>query len=160
MVEVLLWVLVVLLVLVGIAGVVFPALPGTPLVFIGLLLAAYIDDFTRVGWVTIAFLGILTLISFAVDLLATMAGAKRVGASGRAIWGSALGAVVGVFFGIPGLVLGPFIGAVAGEYSTRRNLAQAGRVGVGTWLGLLLGVALKIALIFTMLGIFATFYVF
>ena len=150
--------MVVVLVLAGLAGVILPAIPGTPLVFIGLLLAAWIDDFTRIGWPTLTILGVLTLLAIGVDFFATAVGAKRVGASGKALWGAVLGTVVGLFFGIVGLILGPFVGAATGEYIARRDLAQAGRVGFGTWLGLLLGVAMKIALIFTMLGVFITAY--
>jgi uncharacterized protein len=155
----LLWLLVALLILIGIAGVLFPALPGTPLVFIGLVLAAYIDDFTRVDWwPTLTLLGLLTVLSLVADVLATALGAKRVGASGKALWGAALGSVVGIFFGIPGLVLGPFIGAAIGQYMSHGNLLHAGKVGLGTWLGILIGVALKVALIFAMLGVFVTAY--
>ena len=158
MIEILLWIAVVALVLVGIAGVVFPALPGTPFVFLGLLLAAYIENFARVGWPTLIILGVLTLLATGVDFFASAVGAKRVGASPRAIWGAAIGAIVGIFFGIPGLILGPLIGAAAGEYITRKDLLQAGKVGVGTLIGILIGVAMKIALIFTMLGVFLTAY--
>jgi uncharacterized protein YqgC (DUF456 family) len=158
MIEILLWIAVVALVLVGIAGVVFPALPGTPFVFLGLLLAAYIEHFSKVGWPTLTILGVLTLVATGVDFFASAVGAKRVGASSKAIWGAAIGAFIGIFFGIPGLILGPFIGAAVGEYAARQNLLQAGKVGVGTWIGLLLGVAMKIALIFTMLGVFLTAY--
>ena len=158
MIEILLWIGVVALVLVGIAGVIFPALPGTPFVFLGLLLAAYIENFAKVGWPTLIILGVLTLLATGVDFFASAVGAKRVGASSRAIWGAAIGAVIGIFFGIPGLILGPFIGAAVGEYITRKDLLQAGKVGVGTLLGILIGVAMKIALIFTMLGVFLTAY--
>ena len=158
MIEILLWIAVVALVLVGIAGVVFPALPGTPFVFLGLLLAAYIENFAKVGWPTLIILGVLTLLATGVDFFASAIGAKRVGASPRAIWGAAIGAIVGIFFGIPGLILGPLIGAAAGEYITRKDLLQAGKVGVGTLIGILIGVAMKIALIFTMLGVFLTAY--
>ena len=158
MVEIMLWAAVVVLVLVGVAGIILPALPGVPFVFIGLLLAAYIDNFDLVGWPTLTILGVLTLLATAADFLATSFGAKRVGASRKAIWGAAVGTFIGIFFGIPGLFLGPFIGAAVGEYSSRQDLAQAGKVGVGTWVGLLLGVAMKIALTFTMLGVFVAGY--
>ena len=155
--TILLWLLVVILILVGVAGVLFPALPGTPLVFIGLVLAAWIDDFTRVGWwPTLTVLGILTAMSLIADVLATALGAKRVGASGKALWGAALGSLVGIFFGIPGLILGPFIGAAIGQFISHGDLLHAGKVGLGTWLGILIGVALKVALIFAMLGVFVT----
>jgi uncharacterized protein YqgC (DUF456 family) len=153
-----LWIVAVLLVLAGIAGSVLPALPGVPLVFAGLLLGAWIDHFQKVGWFTLAVLGLLTLLSFAVDFLATSMGAKRVGASKWAIAGSALGTLAGLFFGIPGLILGPFLGAVAGELLARRGQRQAVRSGFGAWIGLLVGTAGKLALIFAMVGIFMTAY--
>jgi len=147
-----------ILVVVGIAGTILPALPGAPLVFVGLLLAAWAEGFQKVGWFTLTLLAILTLASLAVDFLATSLGAKRVGASWQAMLGAALGTVVGLFFSLPGLLLGPFLGAVAGEYLARRDWLQARKVGVGTWLGLLFGTAAKLALAFTMLGIFTTAY--
>lgn len=153
-----LWILAVLLVLGGIAGSVLPALPGVPLVFAGLLVGAWIDHFQKVGWFTLVVLGLLTLLSFAVDFLATSMGAKRVGASKWAVAGSALGTLAGLFFGIPGLILGPFLGAVAGELLARRGQRQAVRSGFGAWVGLLVGTAGKLALIFAMVGIFLTAY--
>jgi len=153
-----LWIVAILLVLAGIAGSVLPALPGVPLVFAGLLLGAWIDHFQKVGWFTLVLLGLLTLLSFAVDFLATSMGAKRVGASKWAIAGSALGTLAGLFFGIPGLILGPFLGAVAGELLARRGQRQAVRSGFGAWIGLLVGTAGKLALIFAMVGIFLTAY--
>ncbi len=155
----LLWVLAVVCIAAGVAGTVLPALPGAPLVFVGLLIAAWADGFQKVGWFPLVLVGLLTLASLAVDLLATSLGAKRVGASWLALAGAAVGTVVGIFLGLPGLVLGPFVGAVLGEYVAQRNWRQAGKVGLGTWLGLLLGTAAKLALVFTMLGIFLTAYV-
>lgn len=155
---VLLWVLAVILVLVGIAGTILPALPGAPLVGIGLVLAAWADRFEKVGWFPLVVIGILTVLTLVVDFLATMMGAKRVGASGLALFGAALGTVAGLFFGLPGVILGPFVGAVVGEYLARRNHEQAVKVGVGTWIGLLLGTAGKLALIFMMIGVFAFAY--
>jgi uncharacterized protein len=152
--------LAIVLVVAGIAGTVLPALPGAPLVFGGLLLAAYAGGFQKVGVVTLVVLGVLTLIAMAVDYLATALGAKRAGASGKAIVGAVLGTLVGIFFALPGLILGPFIGAVIGEYIARRDLEQAGRAGIGTWLGLLIGTAVKIAVVFTMLGVFIATYFF
>jgi uncharacterized protein YqgC (DUF456 family) len=154
-----LWLLAVILVLVGIAGTVLPALPGAPLVFLGLLCAAWADHFQKVGWFTLIILAILTVLTFVVDFLAQGWGAKRVGASWLALGGAAVGTIVGLFFSIPGLILGPFLGAVAGEWLSVRNLRQAGKVGLGTWLGLIVGIAGKLALIFAMVGIFVLAYV-
>lgn len=149
-----------LLVLVGLAGVVLPALPGLPLVFFGLLLAAWADGFQRVGWVALTVLGVLTLLSFLIDFLSTVVGAQRVGASRKALWGSVLGSVAGLFFMPIGLFVGPFVGALAGEYWHGRQLGQATKVGFGTWLGIVLGVAAKLALAFAMVGLFAASWLF
>lgn len=158
--SLLLWVLGIILVLVGMAGTILPALPGTPLVAIGLVLAAWAGGFQKVGWFPLVIIGVLTVLSLVVDFLATMLGAKRVGASGLALFGAAVGTVAGLFFGLPGVILGPFVGAVLGEYLARRNKDQAVKVGLGTWVGLLLGTAGKLALIFMMIGVFAVAYFF
>jgi uncharacterized protein YqgC (DUF456 family) len=147
------------LVVLGIIGTVMPALPGAPVVFVGLLVAAWAEGFQKVGWFTLSVLAVLTLLSFVVDFFASAMGAKRVGASWAALVCAAVGAVVGLFFGLPGFILGPFVGAVAGEYAARRNWRQASRVGLGTWIGMLLGIAGKLTLVFTMVGIFLTAYV-
>ncbi len=146
------------MVLAGLAGSVLPALPGVPLVFGGLLVAAWADDFQRVGWITLTLLGVLTLASFAIDFAATAMGAKRVGASKLAIVGAALGALGGLFLGIPGLILGPFVGAVAGEMLSHGEWRKATQAGLATWMGLLFGTLAKLALVFTMLGIFLFAY--
>jgi uncharacterized protein len=157
-VEIWIWLLAVVLVLVGIAGAVLPALPGVPLVFAGLLAAAWADDFERVGVVALVVLGLLTVLSFVVDFLATVLGAQRVGATKLALLGAALGTLIGLFFGLPGLILGPFAGAVIGELVSHGRVQQATRAGLATWVGLLFGTLAKLALAFTMLGVFAAAY--
>ena len=148
------------LVLVGLIGTVLPALPGLPLVFVGMLLAAWAGDFEQVGILMLVVLGVLTLVSLAVDFWATALGAKRVGASRKAIIGAVLGTFAGLFFGPLGLVLGPFVGALAGELLHRRrlggsDLGDAAKIGLGTWLGILFGIVLKLGLAFAMVGLFA-----
>ena len=156
--DVWLWLLALLLVLVGLAGSVLPALPGIPLVFGGLLVAAWVDDFQRVTWLTLVVLGLLTLVSFVIDFAATALGAQRVGATRLAILGALLGTVAGLFLGIPGLILGPFVGAVAGEMISHGKVEQATRAGLATWMGLIFGTLSKLALVFAMLGVFALAY--
>jgi len=148
------WILAVLIVLGGLVGTVIPALPGVPMVFAGLLLAAWAGGFETVGPVTIAILGALTALAWLIDFLAAALGAKQLGASQRAFWGATFGAVVGMFFGIPGIILGPFVGAVVAELSAGRKLDEAGRAGYGTWIGIVLGAAAKLAIAFLMVGIF------
>jgi uncharacterized protein YqgC (DUF456 family) len=149
----------VILVVLGVLGTVLPVLPGALLVFAGLFLAAWAQDFTRVGLWGLAIIGALMALSFAVDFIASMAGAKRVGASPKALVGAAVGGLAGLFFGLPGILLGPFIGAVLGELIARGGFAQAARVGVGTWLGLLVAAVAKLVIAFLMIGTFAAFYV-
>lgn len=150
-----LWLLAVALVVAGLAGVVLPALPGVPLLFAGLVVAAWAEGFAHVGEATIAVLAALALLAWVADFLAGALGAKRFGASRSAVVGAALGTLAGLFLGLPGVLLGPFVGAVLGELLARRDLAQAGRAGFGAWLGLLLGVAAKLSLSFAMIGVFA-----
>ncbi len=122
------YVLAVALVLVGLAGVILPALPGLPLVFAGLLLAAWADGFAHVGWIPLLVLGLITALSFLIDFLATVYGARRVGASKAALWGSVIGAFVGLLFMPIGLFVGPFAGAWLGEYlQTRKTESHQGR---------------------------------
>jgi uncharacterized protein YqgC (DUF456 family) len=156
----LLWMVAAVLVVVGIAGTVVPTLPGSPLVFLGLLVAAWANDFQKVGWVTLTLLGLLASISFGVDIWAARHGARRVGASRLALVGGLVGSVVGFFFSIPGLILGPFLGAFLGELIARRDLRGAGRAGLATWLGMLLAAVGHLAVVFVMLGLFATVYLF
>lgn len=158
--EAMWYVLAVMLVLAGLAGSVLPALPGVPLVFSGLLVAAWADGFERVGVLTIAVLGLLTLLSFLIDFAATAMGAKRVGATKLAVIGAALGTFAGLFLGLPGLLIGPFAGAVTGELLSHGQVEKATRAGLATWLGLLFGTLAKLALVFTMLGVFALAYFF
>lgn len=152
--TVLLFVIAALLVIAGVFGVVFPAMPGIPLVFAGLVVAAWAEGFSYVATGTLVALAVLTVLGVAVDFAASALGARRVGASRQAVIGAAVGGLVGLFFGIPGILLGPFVGAVAGELLARRDLQRAGRAGFGTWLGLVLGTAAKLAIAFSMIGLF------
>ncbi len=155
-----LYVLAVLLIIIGLAGIVLPAIPGVPLMFVGMLLAAWGDGFThlRIGYMVA--LGILTLLSIGVDFWAAALGAKRVGASRLALIGAVIGTVAGLFFGPIGLFVGPFAGAMIGQLMHGRKLDTQGighatRVGLGTWLGIVFGVALKLMLALAMIGLFA-----
>lgn len=149
-----LWILAIAMIAVGVAGTVLPALPGVALVFGGMLVAAWIDDFTRIpGWV-VAVMAVLTAIAMAADFAAGMLGAKKAGASKLAIAGAAIGTIAGVFTGFLGLVFMPLVGAAIGEYVAQRDMRRAGRVGIATWIGLLVGTAIKVAVVFTMLGVF------
>lgn len=152
--TILLWILAVTLVVVGLAGILLPALPGTMLIFAGLLLAAWADGFTRVGAGTLVLLGVIAAASYGVDFVAAALGVKRLGASPRAMAGAAIGTLLGLFLGLPGLIVGPFAGAVVGELTVHRDLARAGRAGIAAWIGFAIGTAVKVALAFSMVAIF------
>lgn len=160
--EILLWLLAAVLVVVGLVGLVLPALPGAPLVFAGLLAGAAADDFAFVGSWALFGLALMAGMTYAVDFIAGAFGAKRFGASKRAVIGAAIGALVGALgvlvgwlAGLPGLILGPFAGAVIGELSQHGSLRRAGWAGIGATIGLALGAAVKLGLALSMLGIFA-----
>jgi uncharacterized protein YqgC (DUF456 family) len=153
-VTAILWVSAIALIVIGVVGTVIPALPGAILVFGGIALAAWIDDFTRIRPWVLVLLGVLTAMAWVVDYIAAVAGAKRVGASKLAIIGAAIGTVAGVFSGLWGLLFMPLLGAAIGEYVAQRDARREGRVGVATWIGLLLGSAAKVAIVLTMIGIF------
>jgi uncharacterized protein len=150
----LLWFLGSLLTLVGLAGLLLPVLPGAPLLFLGLLLAAWAEDFHYVGIWTLLALAVMAGLTYLVEFCASVFGARRFGGSPRAMAGAALGGIAGFFFGIPGILLGPFLGAVLGELSLQRSLGQASRAGFGTVVGMALGVAGKLAIGIAMVGLF------
>jgi uncharacterized protein YqgC (DUF456 family) len=149
-----LWILAVLMMLVGVVGTVLPALPGVMLVFGGIVLAAYAEGFTRIGGLTVAVLGALALVAFVIDYVASAAAAKKAGASKLGLVGAALGTVLGIFTGFIGLLFMPLVGAAIGEYLAQRDALKAGRIGLATWVGLLVGTVLKLAIVFTMIGVF------
>ena len=142
------------LILLGIAGAVLPALPGVPMVFAGMWLAASVDDYALIGTGTLILLGILAGLAVLIDFVAGILGARRVAATRTALWGAMIGTFVGMFFGLAGLLLGPFVGALLGEASAGGTVRRSTEVGVATWIGLLFGTVAKVGLSFTMLGVF------
>lgn len=143
------------LILVGLLGTVLPVLPGVPVLFAGMWLAAWNDGYTRVGVATLVVLGLLVLVSLAIDVFASLIGARRVGASNKALWGAAIGGLLGAFFGFAGLLLGPFFGAMGGELAHGGGHGAALRVGAGTWVGIAVGTVLKVMVAGAMLALFA-----
>ena len=148
------WAISVVLVLLGLAGTVLPLLPGTLLVWAGLLLGAWIDDFTRVSVPTVVFITLLAALAWALDFVAGLLGAKRVGASRLALLGAAVGTVAGIFMGLVGVLFMPLVGAAVGEYWTQRDQQRAAKVALATWIGLLLGIVAKVVMSFVMVGVF------
>jgi uncharacterized protein len=150
------WVLSAVLIVVGLAGTVLPALPGTLFILAGIVLGAWIDGFTRVGWGSVTAVGMLAVLAWALDYVAGLLGARKAGASRQALIGAAIGTLVGLFMGLIGVLFMPLVGAAVGEYLARRNQEQALKVGVATWLGIMAGLIAKVVIGFIMIGIFLT----
>lgn len=140
------WILAVVLILIGLAGTVLPALPGVPILLAGLLLIAWMDGFVAVSLNTMLWMGVLAVLSVVIDFIATAEGARRFGAGRLAILGATLGLLVGLFFGLPGIVFGPFLGAVAGHLLGQANLDDSLRAGVGASIGVVIGTASKVVI--------------
>jgi uncharacterized protein YqgC (DUF456 family) len=137
----------------GIAGLVLPVLPGAVLLVAGVVVIAWAGSFTVVGWGTVAFAGAMGLAITAVDAAASVLGAKAFGASKWAVIGSGVGLVVGLFLGLPGIVLGPAVGAIAFEYARNPDFERALRAGVGAFVGFIVGSVLKVTLAFVLVGV-------
>ena len=150
----LLWILCAALILIGLAGTVLPVLPGTVLVWGGILLGAWIDDFTRIGVTTLVVISVLAVLAWGLDYVAGLMGAKKAGASKLALLGAAAGTVFGLFMGLVGVLFMPLVGAAAGEYLAQKDQKRAVKVGVSTWIGIMVGLMAKVVLAFIMVGIF------
>lgn len=157
--TVLLIVLALTLLLAGAAGTVYPALPGLPMMFGGAWLLAYAQDYQIITVWTLVLLLLPTLFGMAMDFVAGMLGAKYTGADKQAVWGAFIGGIVGIFFGIIGLLLGPLIGAAIGEFIAKRDLLKAGKVGIGTFVGFVVGTAAKIGAALVIVLVVAAQYV-
>ncbi|MFN0186299.1 MAG: DUF456 domain-containing protein [Aquabacterium sp.] len=150
----LLWILCAALILLGLAGTVLPVLPGTVLVWGGIVLGAWIDDFTRVGVTTVVVVSVLAVLAWGLDFVAGLMGAKKAGASKLALLGAAVGTVIGLFMGLVGVFFMPLVGATLGEYLAQKDQTRAVNVGVATWIGIMVGLIAKVVLGFIMVGIF------
>jgi uncharacterized protein YqgC (DUF456 family) len=154
MMDIALYVLAALLIVGGMAGAVLPTLPDIPMIFGGIWLVAAVDHYRHLGMWWLLVIGALGSVGVIVDFIAGALGARRVGASRLALWGASLGTLIGMFFGVPGLLLGPFVGALLGELASGNSVLRSAHVGVGTWLGLLFGTLLKLVISFVMVGLF------
>jgi hypothetical protein len=144
----------------GVAGLVLPVLPGAVLLVAGVVALAWAGDFAILGWGTVAFAGAMGLAITAVDWAASLLGAKAFGASRWAVVGSAVGLVVGLFLGLPGIILGPAVGALAFEYARNPDFQRALQAGLGAFLGFVVGSVLKVTMAFALIGVVALRYLF
>lgn len=152
--SLILWIVGAVLTVIGLSGLLLPVVPGAPILFLGLLLGAWAENFQYVGLWTLLILAVMALLTYGVEFAASVFGVKKFGGSKRAMAGAALGGIVGLFLGVPGIVFGPFVGAVIGELSLQRSLDEASRAGFGTVVGLAIGLAGKFAIGIAMIGLF------
>ena len=152
--SLILWIIGAILTATGLSGLLLPVVPGAPLLFLGLLFGAWAENFSYIGVWTLLLLAGMAVLTYAVEFAASILGVKKYGGSKRAMIGAALGGVAGLFLGIPGILFGPFAGAVLGELSLQRSLDEASRAGLGTVVGLAIGVAGKLAIGIAMVGLF------
>ena len=143
----------ILLILVGLAGTIIPALPGIPMIFAGAWLIAYMEDYMYFGWGTLIALGVLTVISIIIDWVSQTMGAQKAGATKMGLTGALLGTIIGIPFGLVGIFLFPVIGAFVGEMIGHRDMRKAGKVSWATWIGMIAGIAAKLAIAFVMIGL-------
>ncbi len=141
--------------LVGLVGSVVPGLPGSPLVVLAAILHRLYFGEKSVSNLVLIVLVLLMLASLGLDFLATVVGARKLGATWRGAVGAVVGGMIGLFFGLPGIILGPFLGAVLLELLGRKEFKKALQAGTGAVLGLLLGAVGKFALCVMMILLFA-----
>ena len=141
------------LILVGVAGTIVPALPGIPMIFAGAWLIGYMEDYQYFGWGTLIALGVLTVISLIIDWVSQTMGAQKAGATKLGLSGAFLGTIIGIPFGLVGIFLFPVFGAFIGEMIGHRDMRKAGKVSWATWIGMIAGIAAKLAIAFIMIGI-------
>lgn len=152
--SLILWIIGAICTVTGLSGLLLPVVPGAPILFLGLLFGAWAEDFQYIGVWTLLILAGMAGLTYVVEFAASILGVRKYGGSRRAMAGAVLGGIVGLFLGIPGILLGPFAGAVIGELSLQRSLDQASRAGFGTVVGLAIGVAGKLAVGIAMIGLF------
>ena len=147
-------ILALLVMCVGLAGSILPGLPSTPLVLIGAIGHKLYFGPTGAAWWVLVVLAVMTVVSLVMDYLASVYGAKKLGATWRGAVGAIVGGLIGLFFNLPGILLGPFVGAFLFEMAGGREWKAASRAGVGATLGLLAGAIGKLACCVAMMALF------
>ena len=148
-----LWLCGLTLIGVGLVGTVVPALPGIPCIFFGIVLIAWAGSFEDIGWVSLTLAGVLTVVGMAIDWVAQAMGAKKAGATKYGMAGALVGTFLGLMLGLWGILFMPLVGAFVGEFLAQGNVRTAGAVGFASWLGMMAGAAIKVAIAFTLIGV-------
>ncbi|MCD8338734.1 MAG: DUF456 family protein [Burkholderiales bacterium] len=153
-----LWTIAIAMILIGLVGTVVPIIPGLIFMFLGSWLAASIDNYQQISVFMVVVIGILAALGAVVDWVAQSMGAKRAGASKLGIIGSVVGTILGIFSGLWGLIFMPLLGAAIGEFLSNQDMVKSGKVGFATWLGMIIGITIKLGLAFTIIGLLVADY--
>lgn len=145
--DILIMVLAIILMVGGIAGCVLPILPGAPLAYAGLLLLHF-TDLAHFSTAQLIVWLIVVVVLQVVDYITPLLGSKYSGGTSFGNRGCVAGTLLGLFFMPWGIILGPFLGAVAGEMMGGSDFPHAVRAGIGTLIGFLLGTLLKVIVCF------------
>ena len=149
------WLFTIVLFAVGLIGTIAPVLPSTTIILAAAVIhRIMLGPEKSIGWCTIAVLVLLTVATYAIDVLAGYFGAKYFGATKWATFGAIAGALIGLLFGILGLFVGPVVGAIAGEFIAGKRMIDAGRAGWGSLLGNIGGMLAKLIIALAMITIF------
>jgi uncharacterized protein YqgC (DUF456 family) len=153
--ELLWWSVTLVLMAVGLIGTVLPVFPGTIIILgAAILHRIMLGPEKSLGWAGLGLLVLLTIASYAVDFAGSWLGARRFGATRWGGFGAVAGAIVGIFFGLPGLLVGPVVGALAGEIIGGMKLIDAGRASWGALLGNLAAMLGKLVIALAMVSWF------
>lgn len=145
-----------LLLLIGAVGSIAPVIPGVPLSWAGLLVLKFVP-YTRdeISWSAIIWLGVLTAVISVLDNVLPVWGTKKMGGNKKVVWGATIGLLIGFFFGPWGIILGPFVGALAGGLLSGTRFVPATKQATGAFVGYIVGLVLKL----TTVGVIAFFFV-
>ncbi len=148
-----LWIIAIALIVVGLVGTVVPVIPGLVMIFAGSWLAAWIDNYQNISITALIIIAVLAIIGILMDWIGQSLGAKKAGASKLGIIGCFIGTVCGILVGIWGIIFMPLLGAAIGEFIDRQDMIKSGKVGLATWVAMIVTIVVKLAIAFTMVGI-------
>ena len=132
------------MVIVGFIGCIIPIIPGAPISYAGLLLLHF-TKYAEFSYTFLIIFLLLTILAGTADNILTVLGTKKFGGSKRAVWGAVLGLIAGLIFFPPfGIIIGPFLGALALELTTGKEFVKALKSSFGSFAGFMAGVLIKI----------------
>jgi uncharacterized protein YqgC (DUF456 family) len=137
----------VIFVIVGIIGCIIPGVAGPPFSFLALICLSIARKWEPFSVKFLIILGVLTIIVQAMDYVLPAVGAKKFGSSKYGFWGAIIGMLLGIIFFPPlGIIVGAFLGAIAGEVIAGKEAAEALKAGWGVFVGVMVGMLLKLIL--------------